>query len=163
MELATRSIARSPVGSLDEAETILLGHALELEVGDRVLRWGRGATLLWWPRRKALLILEGARRSKRQPLRHDGKAARLYERWQKAQARHESSIELPDRGTWVAVAGHVRRLDYASNKWGGRRHEYTHDHGSSVRLYRYGPKTKPPWCWVVRGGRLTVTERGIVH
>jgi hypothetical protein len=161
--LAARPIARSPVGALDDAETVLLGAALELEVGDVVLRWGRGATLLWWPKRKALLILEGIRRGKKRPLARGGRAPRDYERWSQATARNEATAEIPDRGTWVAIDGPVKRLDYASKKWGGTRHEYTHTTGRAVRLYRYGPKTRPPWCWVVRGGRLTVTERGIVN
>ena len=56
--------------------------------------------------------------------------------------------------------GAATRIDYSSDKWGNR-DEYTHGVTTGATLYRFGGP-KPPWIWVLRGGGLTITTRGII-
>ena len=156
----SRVIKRAPAGKLDGATLAELGDALEVEIDGYRITWPKGqATLAWSPDRKALVILQGGRRGKPQPPA-SGRESRAFERWSDRDARREATIDIRPRGSWRSI-GSVRRIDYHSDKWGARR-EYTHKTGSGVRLYRYGAATKPPWIWVIKGGRLTVTARGIV-
>jgi len=157
--LPSTALARSPVGELDDLEATQLGHAVELEVERDgvayVLRW-RGALLLWVPARRALLVVEQPKTTGRGAATR-GRAARTFEKWSDREATTRRTIDLPTRGTWRSH-GHVRRIDYRSDKRGGTPHEYTHDTGAGVRLYSLGTG-----LWAIRGGRLTVTARGIVN
>lgn len=157
----SRVIKRSPVGDLDDATLAELGDALEIEINGYQIMWPKGqATLAWSPAHRALVILQGGRRGKPQPVGVSSRPSRAFERWADRDAKREATIEIKPRGAWRSL-GTVKRIDYQSSKWGGSA-EYTHKTGSGVRLYRFGAATKPPWVWVIKGGRLTVTARGIV-
>lgn len=154
------SITRSPVGSLASIEAAELGFALEVEIDGHVVKFPKGKhPLLWWPEKKALLIYDGIRRGRKGRDVEHGEATRAFERWADRDAKHERTDTLPDRGLWRGYGAAVR-IDYASDKW-KRKDEYTHAFGPGVRLYRYGGVKVPPWLWVLKGGKMTVTDRGI--
>lgn len=153
-------LARPPVMSLDSIEAAELGFALELELHEHIVKFPKGKhPLLWWPESKSLLIYDGIRRGRKGRDVAHGEATRAFEMWAGRDAKHERTDTMPVRGKWRAY-GAVLRIDYASDKW-TRKDEYTHTFGPGVRLYRYGGAKVPPWLWVLKGGEMTVTERGI--
>lgn len=161
--IPTRPLRRSPVGCVEDLDAALLGCVLEVEADGYIIRWPKGsAPLAWSPSKKALVVLEQATKGPK----HSGDEVpaavrRSYEDFNDRNATFERTYDIPTRSqAWVSC-GHVQRVDYYSTKWGAKR-EYTHKTGPRVRLYRYGAKTKAPWLWVITGGRMTVTARGIV-
>ncbi len=161
--LMTKALGKAPV-ALDDAELAELGHALEVELPRQVVKFGRGAVLAWSQKKKALVILEGGKRKRTMITRiPKGAAARSFERWADRAAKKASTVEVAVRGMWRSV-GRVRRIDYRSDKWGRTEKEYTHKTGPNVRLYVRGAlRPGAPRVWVIKGGRLTVTARGIVN
>lgn len=163
--LPSRVLKASPVGSLDGLEVAELGTILEVEAAGFVVRWTpRRYPLLWSPQKKLLLVQEGAKRGKKADPRPGGAALAAFEAFADRGASYERADTFPTvRGARWRVIGAVFRIDYTSDKWGRQSVEYTHTSGRGVRLYRYGAPRKPPWVWAIRGGRMTVTARGIVH
>jgi hypothetical protein len=160
LELPTRWLKRPPA-KVAGRKLADLGSALEIETGDHLITWSRGrAALTWDPRSRSLVIFEGGKRGKPGPA-PTGPAARAHERWSDYEAGSMATLSVQPRGRWRSV-GPVSRLDYASDKFDGRMRGYTHDTGPRVRVYLHGSLTKLPRVWVVRGGRLNVTARGIV-
>lgn len=165
-----RELARNPSGtgtSLDGAVAIQLGKVIELVVGGRLVKTGR-APLLWFPQWKSLVFFEGVRASspsssKLAALEESTRITRqmsAFEKWARREAKQSREMTFPAGARkWLAI-GRAERIDYWSDKKGSK-HEYTHDFGQSVRGYilQRGRKTA---MWVIRGGRMTVTERGIV-
>lgn len=111
--------------------------------------------LLWSPQQRCLVWVVGSRLTNRTAgaVRADG-AARTFERWSQRDAEHTASIKVPNRK--LAPLGPAIQIWYWSDKWGEKR-TYHHDFSDKVRAYQGGP------VWAVRGGALTVTERGIVY
>lgn len=160
--LPSRVMKRSPVGEIDDMDAAELGSMLELEVNGHEIVWHRGeAALVWSPDKRTLFILEGGRRRKAKQLETGSRAARAFERWAGRGAKREGAVDIDPRGRWRSF-GSVRRIDYTSDKRGRRGVDYTHSTGRGVRLYRLGSATQPPWVWAIKGGRLSVTTRGIV-
>ena len=159
-KLPARTLRQAPIG-LEGAELAELGSVLELETDTATIRWPRGRAVLGWsPRHKALVVLEGAKR-KRNASEPRGRARAAFERWARRGAKHGDELELAPRGSWRRL-GALRRIDYHSDKW-GRKAEYTHPTGRGVTLYMRGSWDAPPRVWVIKGGRLTVSERGIIN
>lgn len=165
-------LTKNPAGSskLDGSLGIELGTMLELEVGGQVVRMGRvRPALLWFPAWKSLVFFEGVKRGSRTEanLRRledemsTAKSTNTFERWAQRSASKASDITFPaGKRQWYA-GGKANRLDYRSDKW-GKTDEYTHDFGAGVRLYVL-QKGRSAAMWVIRGGKMTVTQRGIVR
>lgn len=164
----TRVLKRNPAGSskLDGAIGIALGRVLELEVGGQVVRVGRSVPLLWFPAWKSLVFFEGVSkgRANAAALREledtigYARAVNSFDSWADRGAEKARAVTFPKgKRKWYA-GGNVARIDYWSDKWGST-DEYTHNTGKSVRLYilQRGKSA----MWVIRGGRLRVTKRGI--
>ena len=138
-----------------------LGQVLELIVetpngGQEVHRWrANRPTLLWSPRQKCLIWVFGRRPAARRKgaSRADG-AARTFERWAQRPAASTSSIDIPSKP--LQALGRALQIVYRSDKW-GQVATYEHDFSAGARAYGAGP------VFAVRGGALTVTERGIVY
>lgn len=156
------TLKRAPA-NLDGDDLAELGAALEVETDAALLTWGQGkASLLWTPESRALVIIEGGKRT-RTGTPKPGRARATFERWAGRGATHAESLDVSPRGPWKRV-GTVRRIDYHSDKKGQRRGVgYTHKTGRNVRLYLKGSLSSLPRVWVIKGGRLTVTARGIIN
>lgn len=156
---ASKPVARSPL-PLRARTFAVLGHVLEVEIGGAIFVWKKGdCELLWCPAAKSLVWFD----SDEIPLDPDqnqniNAAVKAFERFKDRDPNRLRRAEYPVGGQWRSY-GRAERVDYHSDKW-GQRASYTHDLGPSVVLYRQGP-ANGPWCFVLRGGRLTVTRRGI--
>lgn len=88
---------------------------------------------------------------------HDG-----YARWhdRAPDAGRVGWLETPDNiGTAI---GRAVRLDYASDKWGGRVVEYTHSFTDDGRPpLAYVNNRNDPQGFALVGGDMTITEEGI--
>ncbi len=158
--LPTTSLKTAPA-RLDNADLAELGSVLELETEHATIAWPRDkAILAWSPKAKALVIVEGGKRTTSNTAKR-GRARGAFERFADRDATKTSTVDVNPRGAWKRV-GNIRRIDYHSNKW-NRRAEYTHKSGPGVRLYMKGSWDNPPRLWVLKGGRMTVTPRGIVN
>lgn len=154
-----RVLKRAPLPKLAERECAEFGSVLEIETRTHRFRWRRGsAKLLWFPELRAFVWLQGVAPGSRRPAGDVGhRAADAFERFMGRRVRYEKTIRVPKlRGSWRSL-GVATRIDYYSDKW-SERAEYTHPTGAT--LYRFGGRT-PPWIWVLRGGTLRVTTRGI--
>lgn len=140
-----------------------LGRVLEIVVelpnGEHErTRWKRNhPRMLWSPQQKALVWVHNAKLQNRRKgaTRSDG-AARTFERWSKKAATTTNTLKIP--AVKLKLKGRAVHIIYKSDKWNarGKMVSYIHDFGQSVRLYHSGK------VWSARGGKLTVTERGIV-
>ncbi len=89
--------------------------------------------------------------------------ARAYRRWHQRDFDMIGMLKIPDSaGTKI---GRALRLDYASDKWNRRGAviEYTHDftEGDALPPVAYVRNRKDPKAFVLTGGHMTITERGI--
>lgn len=145
---------------------IKLGYGLEVELcSGQVIRWSKKPLLFWHDHGKYLGLAEHWGPATSRPgLYHDmpglpQKVPNLFKAFHGRKARTGLSwTDVEMSGKWVSL-GAICRLDYASTKK-GRRASYTHDHGRGVRLYRLGSDKRA--LWVIKGGSLNVTGRGIV-
>lgn len=156
-----KMLKRGPISIEHQIATDLLGSVLEVETSDSRIRWRKGSNRFYWdPDQKCLMWYEGGRKGRSGAIDDPGTAGRSFKAWTGKNPQYERTDTIPDVRTpvWVSY-GRIVRLDYASSKWG--KDEYTHNHGKKVRLYRWGGKTKAPWIWVVKGGNLRITNRGI--
>lgn len=174
LENALRNLKRPPA-NFDGAIGVELGKLLEVQVEDLVVKFGDPPKLIWFVAQKSLgwftgIKLPRASKSAWNTLREESgarKAENAFEAWSDRGVEQAKTMSFPTTSSkWSRAKGHAKRIDYWSDKWGDSQ-EYTHDFGTSISLYRFvhrksrgrGPV---PNLWVVRGGRLTVTERGIV-
>lgn len=163
-ELGSRVLEHSPVGSIDGMYAANLGEILDVDVEGRTITWHRPRpALLWSVKKKALFMFEDVKSGPTGPIPDDtpGNVVALYEKWSGWDADHQRTLTSRARGSWRAF-GEVTRIDYYSRKW-DKPASYQHASGSGVRLYRFGAVNKGPWIWAIKGGRMTVTARGIVH
>ena len=157
------TLKRAPL-RLDSVDVAELGDVLELEVAGLVLKWRRGQPFLWDPRQKAIIILQGAKRGRALRVDSaDARAADAFRRFMGRVAKRERVDRMGkmSRGVWRKAPGYADRYDYWSDKFDAKIREYTHPITSNVSVYR-GGGPRPPWVWVIRGGSLNVTTRGIV-
>lgn len=159
--------------SIDGRFAAELGTMLDLEIGEHIVRFLRPKPrLLYFPALHALCWIASKTRktaAKTTKAAFDevsaaqrGKASqKLFSTWADRESKKARVETYPKRDnekwwTWIAPA---LRLDYRSDKW-GKSDEYTHQFGKGVRVYVL--PTSKAMLWLVRGGRLTVTARGIV-
>lgn len=157
-------LKRAPLPLSALEHTTELGHLLDMYVDTGDVRKFRpkGRPLLQWSKSaKALIIWTGVRTpKKRRGLELDAAQARMYELWTDDTHRADSlrTLRTPAiTGDWERV-GRIISLGYHSDKF-GEPENFDHTFTSSVRLYRFG--AAGPALWVIRGGTLRVTRRGI--
>lgn len=159
--LRGRAVKRAPV-QLHGAELAdLLGSALELELAKGVvIRWRKGTNILaWHPKARACVWIQGGRRLDG-TAKGDAKVRDAFRRWTGRKAKASELVKFRVRESWVSF-GPCERFDYFSKKWPRCGPEYTHKTTTHPTLYRLGG-TRPPWVWVLRGGGLQLTTRGLV-
>lgn len=139
-----------------------LGSILEIEVQGVILTWRKDECPVFWLEQKKAIVwfdCDPANEAPASERSSDRKAINAFERFNDRSAANVKSLKYNIRGEWLDL-GRARRIDYHSDKW-GEECSYTHKLGANVHLYRQGP-AKGPWLYVVRGGRLRCTERGLV-
>lgn len=152
---------RAPAG-LDGADVAELGRALELEAAGLRMRFTGRPGWYWEPRSRSVIVFQGGRRGNaRKADDVDAKTERAFEAFmgRGVESQHSHTMPPIQGGVWRRAPGFAARFDYWSDKF-DEDEEYTHGFTSRVRLYR-GGGASPPWIWVLRGGRLRVTRRGI--
>ncbi len=172
-----RSIKRGPV-NLDGDVLVELGRVLEVEFGGDVLvrpTHPKRPRLYWSAAKKALVFFTGVKDSGRGTrgvldelldTKPGRAAAKVFERWSRNEPSGGRTLDVGVADKWWRFTVPPLRIDYWSDKW-DEPAEYTHDLGPSVRGWlqvskNFGSKTRSKEAWILRGGRLTVTERGIV-
>lgn len=131
---------------------------------------GSGPNMYWSPKIKAVLIFPSktvrwaGRVGKRDPdefFRDAGadKSAKLFQKWAARDPFQLGKLKLSD--IQLQPYGRALKIIYRSDKWHpGKYDNYEHPFGKNVRV-AVGRGTPPPM--VIQGGRLTVTERGLVY
>lgn len=149
-----------------------LGDALELRWAesddDRIIvrQWepsrGKPFMFLWSPRLWGVICLreQGVRKAKRgeEP---DAKAVDIFERFMARRPRKNYYVELT--GIPMVQLGSAIHIVYRSDKWtdDGRETDYIHDYDRGVRCY--ADNHEDPNIFLMYGGRLTITERGLIY
>ena len=173
-----RPIKRGPI-NLDGDVLVELGRVLEVEFsGDVLIRptHPKRPKLYWSAAKKALVFFTGVKMDPARGTRgvldelletKAGRAAaKVFERWSRSEPSGGRKVDVGVADKWMKFTESPLRIDYWSDKW-GEKESYTHDLGPSVRAWlqtskNFGSSTRSKEVWVLRGGRLTVTERGIV-
>jgi hypothetical protein len=162
-------LRRSPVAVGDLEAVAELGWLLDVVVDagdDELVVKPRGRTLLMWaPDAKALVWVTGARPSRPSPAELgslEARAANVRDAWTDdgRSAERLRRLRLPaTSGKW-SRHGRALRIGYRSDKFGARgERAYEHEHGPGVNLYGFAsPKFN---LYLLRGGKLRVTRRGI--
>jgi hypothetical protein len=141
-------------------ELALLGQLLDVVVAGpgEAFRVTPGGTtdLLWSEQHRALLFVP-RRTFPLEPVEglRGSVSARVYERWSVWQAEHAGEARIAGSGEWDRYE--ARTIGYRSDKF-GRATDYEHDFGRGVVAYA---PTSNASLWVIRGGALRVTSRGI--
>lgn len=157
-KISHRAIKRAPVPS--KGDLAELGFVLEVEVQGHALVWHKDeCPLLWHEQTKSLVWYDGRGLPKK--VKQDSKLAPAidaFERFKDQDATVVRGEKWKVDNRWVSF-GRADRVDYFSDKWGDKR-GYTHKLGRRVTLYRKGSE-KGPWVFVLRGGKLRCTPRGL--
>lgn len=155
-----------PIGSQDRRplpagtrELALLGEVLDVVVeGDEVAKVRMTSTtdMLWSEHAKALVFVPGRtfHLEDLEGLRGTA-SARAFERWSVWEATSGGRATLAEGGPWRRF--NARTIGYRSDKF-GRGADYEHDFGRAVVAYVPTSSGAP---WVIRGGSLRLTARGI--
>lgn len=157
--LPQRPLRRSPLGLLDGVVFTELGDALCIETATWRVSWARRYPLVWCPHRRALIVLELPKGRTERVGRDDvpADARRAFQRWTGHDVTWRRRTDIPTRGSWSSL-GRATKVDYRSDREGPMT-EYTHD--TKAMAYRFGTR-RNTYLWVLRGGGLNVTTRGIV-
>lgn len=172
---APRPIARPPA-SVDGQLGAEIGRVLELALDGSEVRFsGSKPKLLWLPDIDSLCWFVDAKTPRATTLVWNDEMRDHSTGLTTDQSSVDAFNEFMGRGpkprawtygltgksiAWYSI-GAATRIDYSSDKHGRRTKEYTHTLGRSVRLYVCGPKRAGPSFWMLRGGRLRLTARGI--
>jgi len=123
---------------------------------------------LWSPQYKAVVAiprprgLKGGigRRAKGEVIR-DGGGAKMFERFASRASEQTQGIDIPECP--LQKVGDAVHIVYRADKWSAARKttDYIHDFKDGVQLY-CGPSIANPKVFLCFGGKLTMTERGLV-
>lgn len=117
-----------------------------------------GWMMLWSPALSAVICIP---KQDMQPSSDtDEDAESLVKRFNKRKPRGQSYCDIP--ATSLEELGKAKHIVYRSDKWNpGTFHDYIHDFQAGVRCFADNPKE--PRIFAICGGRLTVTERGLIY
>jgi len=117
---------------------------------------------LWSPKHRAVVAIKKPTSAKKEPkVSRRGGAAKVSERFHARPAKKTWEMEIPR--VPLELVGPAEHIVYRSDKWSatGETTDYIHEFNDGVKLY-CGPSLKNPRVFLCMGGKLTVTERGLV-
>ncbi len=120
------------------------------------LKW----MFLWSPDHKAVVCIRKRPMVKLSKVSRKAGAAKMFERFSARNAKQTFSLnDFPAPN--LKLLGPAIHIIYRSDKWGNQNQDYIHDFKKGVKLY-VGPNLKNPEVFFCLGGKLTLTERGLV-
>ena len=173
---------KNPTQMPDPGPLALLGETLEFawkadtvkQAREMEKKWRKGEPgkkvwspkgkwlFLWSPKYKAVIAIKKPRGAKlTEQVSRKGGAAKISERFHARPAEKTWEMEVPK--VPLEFLGPAVHIVYRSDKWSETREttDYIHDFKRGVKLY-CGPSLKRPEVFLCFGGKLTVTERGLV-
>ena len=151
---------RNPWGELLDLRARVIELEVEVADGVQVHTWNRDRPALFWSEsRKALVWVHGGRDpSGFEDAGTAGRVASRHRKWHGAEPSEVGQVELP--AGELAKLGPALRIVYTAERYadGVPRH---HDFGAAVGAY--AQKGRGARVFSVRGGRLTLTDRGLVN
>lgn len=124
---------------------------------------------LWSPKYKAVVVVPRPRglkggpgsRARKGKVVRDGGGANLFEKFAARAAEGTQEIEID--ACAIKKLGDGVHIVYRSDKWSESRTttDYIHDFKKGVQIY-CGPTIEKPELFIIFGGKLTLTERGLV-
>ncbi len=170
-----RKLKKAPI-SFQAADFNVLGieygKILDLEFDDRVVKFNPPPPFFWIPKFKAIGFFVGGK-VRPSSVNYEKLAAsrnleNIERKFQKLLGRRPQGtvrkyvvpMKIAGR-SWYSI-GSMQRVGYWSDKF-NETTTYDHKHGKGVRLYMYGSPNARATFWIIRGGRLSLTSRGIVH
>lgn len=114
---------------------------------------------LWSPSLRAVISLP-KRKQKKQKGVANGSSRSIFERFTDRGAANTYQIDIPRHN--LVKCGKAIHFVYRSDKWNpGKEVDYIHHFDEGVRLWSDNPED--PSIFVCQGGRMTVTERGLIY
>lgn len=142
-------------------ELALLGQLLDLVLVGVAetfkIKPGGTTDMLWSEHHRALVFVPG--RTFELELvdgLRDRLSAKVYERWSVWEADRAGQARIAGGGAWRSYE--ARTIGYRSDKFGPKVTDYEHEFGRGVLAFAPTNNASP---WVIRGGALRVTSRGI--
>lgn len=120
---------------------------------------------LWSPKYKAIVSIKTPDRmvevnSKSGKIPNADGAAKATRRFKGRKASKAYKVTIPD--VKVKKLGKSDHIIYRSDKWNpGKNVNYIHDFKNGVEIH-CGPSLRNPQVFICYGGKLTLTERGLV-
>lgn len=117
-----------------------------------------GWMMLWSPSLSAVICLP---KQKMEPaVEMDEDSSSIVKRFNKRRPSGQAYCSIPASG--LEELGKAKHIVYRSDKWNrGTFHDYIHDFQAGVRCF--ADSADDPKIFVICGGRLTVTERGLIY
>ena len=117
-----------------------------------------GWMMLWSPRLKAVICMP---KTSMEPSEDsDESTSSIVKRWGKRDPKGSAYCSIP--AAELTEVGKAKHIIYRSDKWNeGTFHDYIHDFQEGVRCFT--DNLEIPNLFVLCGGRLTVTERGLIY
>ncbi len=114
--------------------------------------------MLWSPRLSAVICVPCKDLTAAQS--GDDKAEEIVRRWSKREPRKSATCTIPQAE--LVELGKAKSIVYRSDKWQeGTDQDYIHEFQEGVRCF--ADNADSPGIFVICGGRLTVTERGLIY
>jgi hypothetical protein len=160
---ATRSnpsAGANPWGELLDLRARVISLEVETPRGVEVHTWHRDRpALLWSEKRRALVWVHGGRDpSQWLDGSTAGKVASRHRKWHGDEPTERGTVELP--AGKLAKLGTALRIIYSAERYAdgiARHHDFT------AGVYAYAQKGRGARVFEVRGGRLTLNDRGLVY
>lgn len=115
--------------------------------------------MLWSPSLRAILVLREPESMQPAPVTNS-KAREIYERFSEFPAEHAHRIKVPKYEN-LKLLGKPVHIVYRSDKFDKVERDYIHDSEDAVMLF--ADNKKAPNIFIFAGGKLDVTERGIIY
>ncbi len=156
----SRANPAGPWGELLDLRARVMSLEVETPRGVEVHTWHRDRPALFWSeKRRALVWVHGGRDpSNWTDNPATGPIASRHRRWHGEEPTERGSVELPAGP--LAKLGPALRIVYSAERY---RDGIPRHHDFSAGVAAYAQKGRGARVFEVRGGRLTLTDRGLVY